>query len=327
MVMANQVEENSFRSTIFLVALAAQVGIQPLLMHWFAADANNVTVKVAVIEGMKLTAAAVMLFQSGSFWNELLKWEFKEAAYSTFLPALIYAWQNYLNQSAVIILDGVTFNILNQTKIIWTALFVYVMLGRIQSKQQIVAMLLLISGAVIMTNASSSKKHDKENLRYLEGVIKSLIAAATSGLAGTIVQKSLQHAQRNPYIVTIELSAFAIGGLMVSALGTNDGVLLASGNAFDGWTILTFSAMFVQAMGGVIVGFVIKYSGNVKKSFAAVAGLSITAVLEWMINSKPFGIQGIFAIFLVGVSTYMYTVFPPDPSSAKPKFLLKMFSA
>ena len=72
---------------------------------------------------------------------------------------------------------------------------------------------------------------------------------------------------------------------------------------WHGWLFMTFVTMFCQAIGGIIVGFVIKYTGNIEKSFAVVAGLVITALLESIFNNQPFGLTGVFAVSLVATST------------------------
>ncbi|CAE7785766.1 unnamed protein product [Symbiodinium pilosum] len=49
------------------------------------------------------------------------------------VPSLTYLLQNLCIQAAYQKLDGLVFNILNQTKMLFTALFVYLILGRRQS--------------------------------------------------------------------------------------------------------------------------------------------------------------------------------------------------
>ncbi|DAZ99325.1 TPA: hypothetical protein N0F65_005176 [Lagenidium giganteum] len=314
------------KKMVLLAVLSVQIGFQPLLMGWYAKEATSVSLRVGVIEALKFAMALLPLLSSGLLLHEIKQWTFQRALQTTAAPALIYVLQNYLNQTAVVVLDGVTFNILNQTKIIWTALLVYVMLRQHQSKQQVVALGILCAAAVIMTTAPSQKAapstsvtmapHDNNNGRdaaFFTGAYQALIAAILSALAGTIIQRALQQQKRNAYIVTVELSLLGELTLLLWTLTSGNGAATKDENSsiWDGWTIMTVFALVCQATGGVVVGFVIKYCGNVEKSFAVVFGMIITALLENRYNGKPFGERGLLAIAMVTASTIIYTMYPP----------------
>lgn len=343
--LAQHLTPLAIKKMALLGVLSVQIGFQPLLMGWFAKDATNVSLRVGVIELMKFVMALLPLMVRGELCAEMKKWSFHNALQTTAAPALIYVLQNYLNQSAVVVLDGVTFNILNQTKIIWTAVLVYFMLQRYQSRQQIVALTILCAAAVLMTTSSSSSspnesKDDKSDAitdaAFFTGAYQALIAAILSALAGTIIQRALQSQKRNAYVVTIELSVLGELTILLWSLTSGVGVMSkpnasadvhgltphntsghdSSVGIWDGWTLLTFFALLCQATGGVVVGFVIKYCGNVEKSFAVVFGMIITALLENQYNGKPFGERGLVAIAMVAASTVMYTMYPPKQDAA-----------
>ncbi|KAJ0407363.1 hypothetical protein P43SY_004791 [Pythium insidiosum] len=321
-----------------LTLLSVQIGFQPLLMGWYAKEARNVGLRVGVIEAMKLLMGVIPLLVTGEFAPQLKNWNVHTALQTTAAPALIYVLQNYLNQAAVVVLDGVTFNILNQTKIIWTALLVYLMLRRYQSRQQIVALTILCGAAVLMTTGKSSEKKssaaaspgsDGADAAFFTGAYQALIAAILSALAGTIIQRALQSQKRNAYVVTIELSILGELTIFLWTVTTTDNGFFAkpkdptahtnapSGESlWAGWTIMTVFTLFCQAAGGVLVGFVIKHCGNVEKSFAVVAGMIITALLETQYNNKPFGMRGVIAVLMVATATIMYTLYPPQQPMA-----------
>ena len=322
---------NYLRNGTLLALLSVQVGLQPVLMKWYCKETESVALRVAVIEGFKWLIAVGSLMSQGELIQQVRQWNFRVASQTTLLPSLIYVVQNALNQNAVVILDGVTFNILNQTKIIWTAILVYVLLQKKQSSRQIVALMLLLLGAVVMTTRShegqsdATDQDDQGGMLFYTGVVQALIAAVLSGFAGTIIQRALQLQMRNAYMVTIELSMFGnlslLGSTLFFFLAPVETTSTASGSMWKGWSVMTFFTMFIQAVGGIIVGFVIKYTGNVEKSFAVVVGLVLTAIIESSVNHAPFGSQGCLAVLLVGLSTYMYTKYPyhqPQPSQNSP---------
>lgn len=88
---------------------------------------------------------------------------------------------------------------------------------------------------------------------------------------------------------------------------------------WEGWSIMTLAALLCQALGGVLVGFVIRDCGNVEKSFAVVGGMGLTALFETHFNGKPFGHNALVAMALVAISTALYTLNPPAVASSDEK--------
>uniref|UniRef100_A0A2P2J7R5 CMP-sialic acid transporter 5 n=1 Tax=Rhizophora mucronata TaxID=61149 RepID=A0A2P2J7R5_RHIMU len=66
--------------------------------------------------------------KEGSMKRVFRKWSVVGSLTSSGLPAAIYALQNSLLQISYKNLDSLTFSILNQTKIFFTALFTYIIL-------------------------------------------------------------------------------------------------------------------------------------------------------------------------------------------------------
>ena len=71
------------------------------------------------------------------------------------LPAGLYTIQNSAALLAYQHLDGITFNVLNQTKTLSAALCCYLLIGRKQSSVQIISLFLLLISALIIENMIS----------------------------------------------------------------------------------------------------------------------------------------------------------------------------
>jgi hypothetical protein len=54
----------------------------------------------------------------------------------------------------------------------------------------------------------------------------------------------------------------------------------------DGWTRYTWVPILTQALGGVIVGLVTKHAGGVKKGFALIAGIALTAFVQAVVQVR-----------------------------------------
>ncbi len=83
------------------------------------------------------------------------QWTASSSLRAAGLPAFIYAFQNLLLQYAYRNVDGLTFNLTNQTKTIFVAVFLFFMVGQRQSRVQIAALALLV-GKNIANSCSPS---------------------------------------------------------------------------------------------------------------------------------------------------------------------------
>ncbi|EKX51550.1 hypothetical protein GUITHDRAFT_65850, partial [Guillardia theta CCMP2712] len=228
------------------------------------------------------------------------------------LPALIYAVQNLLTQVGYQNLDFLTFNLLNQTKILFMAFFIYQLMGIRQSHMQVclqVRVGLKADGSE-PKNPNSNDEDDIHNDFWL-GVIPVLGASLMSGLAGGLSQVALQRSKRNSYLYTMEIATYSI--ISLSALifiYPEDREAMLTRGVFGGWTRMTSLPVFTNAMGGIFVGQVTKYGGGVKKGFATIFGILITTFLQSFIYNKSISVMTWVAIPLVITSICLHSMFP-----------------
>ena len=77
----------------------------------------------------QVVCALILLAKESSLRRLYNQWTLVGAVTASGLPAAIYALQNSLLQISYRNLDSLTFSILNQTKLIFTAVFTYLILG------------------------------------------------------------------------------------------------------------------------------------------------------------------------------------------------------
>lgn len=82
--------------------------------------------------------------------SDLVHWSVKTWWQLAGVPAALYSVQNFAKLMAVQHLPAVTYNVLNQTKTLSTAVFCYFLLGQKQSPLQISALALLITSALVI---------------------------------------------------------------------------------------------------------------------------------------------------------------------------------
>uniref|UniRef100_A0A7N0T6V8 Nucleotide-sugar transporter n=1 Tax=Kalanchoe fedtschenkoi TaxID=63787 RepID=A0A7N0T6V8_KALFE len=272
-----------------------------------------VTSSVVACEAAKILCAFLLIAKEGS-WKKIFKeWTLVGALTASGLPAAIYALQNSLLQISYRNLDSLTFSILNQTKLLFTAFFTYVLLRQKQSVQQIGALCLLIIAAVLLsvgegTSKGSSKSNTDDTLFY--GIIPVLVASVLSGLASSLCQWASQVKKHSSYLMTIEMSVVGCLCLLASTFKSPDGEMIRRHGFFYGWTPLTWVPVIANAVGGILVGLVTSYAGGVRKGFVIVSALLVTALLQFIFDGKPPSLYCLAALPLVVVSISIYQKYP-----------------
>ncbi|WMV31100.1 hypothetical protein MTR67_024485, partial [Solanum verrucosum] len=112
----------------YSLLLTLQYGAQPLISKRFVRREVIVTSSVLTCEAVKVICALVLMAKEGTLKKNYREWTLFGSLTASGLPAAIYALQNSLLQISYKNLDSLTFSILNQTKLFFTALFTYIIL-------------------------------------------------------------------------------------------------------------------------------------------------------------------------------------------------------
>jgi UDP-sugar transporter A1/2/3 len=164
--------------------------------------------------------------------------------------------------------------------------------------------------------AKSTEADNAYTEKLTKGVFPALFASLLSGLAGTLAQNALQVHQRSPHVFNIELGFFSSFFLVASLLlGSPDCQKLKEGGVKQGWTWKTWIPIVNSAFGGILVGLVTKYNGVVRKGFAMIFGMLISAVPQQVFLSKKGGRvtrEQIAGMSLGAISLWMHCSYPPE---------------
>lgn len=313
----------------YMALLALQFGLQPGLVRKFTPQTICRSTVVMMQEILKVVISSFVLFVGNKDTRkEALKgWNLKTALLIGGLPAALYCVQNMAALMAYQNLEPLTFNVLNQTKTLSAALCCYLIMGRKQSKTQMVSLVILLSSALIIervislsapfisfggggaaTTTAAATKH------LTQGVAPILLASFISGLAGALAQRNLQPSPgnvkggRNAYLFNMEMCSASALILAVSLLFTADGSRIRAAGFFDGWTPQTWIPIVTNALGGIIVGLVTKHAGAVRKGFALIFGILISGL--WEVQTVGITKEQIIGGALAALSLWMHTAYP-----------------
>lgn len=295
-----------------------------------------------------LISLAIAVKQSGA--KKTYREAFSSDSWKLAIPAALYTLQNSLQYTAVSNLDATTFQVTYQLKILTTAFFSVAMLNRTLSKIQWVSLVLLTLGIAMVqitpdafqdfvslaatyvhsgaSGSASDKKTGKEpklGVRSLEGteamnpqlgLLAVIIACCLSGLAGVYFEKVLKGSSASLWVRNVQLSFYSLFPALFLGVVLKDGSQIADKGFFHGYNIVVWSAIFLQAIGGLIVALCVKYADNIAKNFAA----SISIILSCVASVYLFDFVVTVNIFLgssiVIVATYLYAK-PSGGSSSR----------
>ncbi|KAG8477114.1 hypothetical protein CXB51_030740 [Gossypium anomalum] len=301
------------RVWFYSILLTLQYGAQPLISKRFTRREVIVTSSVLICEIAKVVCAIILMAKDGSIKRLAKEWTLMGSLTASGLPAAIYALQNSLLQISYRNLDSLTFSMLNQTKIIFTALFTYIILRQRQSIQQIGALFLLIMAAVLLSIGEGSSKasstDDPEQILFY-GIVPVLVASVLSGLASALCQWASQVKKHSSYLMTVEMSIVGSLCLLASTSKSPDGEAIRRHGFFYGWTPLTLIPVVANAVGGILVGLVTSLAGGVRKGFVIVSALLVTAMLQFLFEGKPPSVYCLVALPLVISSISIYQKYP-----------------
>jgi len=332
---------------ICMALLAVQFGLQPSLTRKFTPKTINRSTVVFTQDIVKFFMAAIALLVTGNWADAIVGWNVKTWLTIAGIPAVLYLIQNFATLIAYQNLSPLTFNVLNQTKTLSAALCCYLLMGKVQSKLQIVSLLTLFASACVIekivpirfwkrevtdSNISTDNdiqaqgrgtSKDANSDGHAQGILAVLLASFLSGLAGSFTQMNLQSAAggigggRNSYLFTMELCVVSLVFMLMSMLKSEDGKKIRADGFFHKWTPSTIIPILTNAAGGIVVGLVTKYAGSVKKGFALIFGLLLSGILQAIMDENGDGdggnkisIEHIVGGCLAGLSLWMHSAFP-----------------
>mmetsp|Transcript_30682 Transcript_30682/g.56826 ORF Transcript_30682/g.56826 Transcript_30682/m.56826 type:complete len:374 (-) Transcript_30682:8-1129(-) len=322
----------------YMFLLALQFGLQPILTRRFTSTEICRTTVIIGQETLKFCLGLFMLTTSGNVKAAVSDLSFHSWITVACVPAALYTVQNLAALVSYQNLDAVTFNVLNQTKTLSAALCCYIIIGKKQSRVQVVALFLLLISALVIerivtlefilspfspveTESGTEKTMQISPRHFTHGVFPVLLASFISGLAGAITQKNLQSATgsgtggKSAVMFSMELCVASLLLLAGSLLVNEEGKRIRENGFFDKWSIYTMIPIFTNAAGGIVVGLVTKYAGSVRKGFALIFGLLLSGILQAAFDEHEEGRAAVTEAevlggLLVAVSLYLHATHP-----------------
>ncbi|KAI5268938.1 P-loop containing nucleoside triphosphate hydrolase protein [Aureobasidium subglaciale] len=149
------------------------------------------------------------------------------------------------------------------------------------------------------------------------GLATVLIACILSGLAGVYFEKVLKDSNHKTslWVRNVQLSFYSLFPALFVGVIFKDGAELAKHGFFAGYNWVVWSAIFLQAIGGVLVALVVNYSDNIAKNFATSISIVISFLASvWFFNFEITS-NYVLGTAVVLLATYLWTSDHSPPPS------------
>ena len=209
---------------------------------------------------------------------------------------VLYSIGNVLTYFALGRVDATVYTVLTQLKILTTASFSMILLGRQLSSTKWRALLLLIIGCILVASPSFSKallcsclpelhkeEERKDIFRNLVGIAAVLLMCTISGYSSVYFEGMLKKSSveigvwhRN-FQLAFFSAIFLLGVMSYEFMSSNDKSHFPL--MFEGWTINAVAVTLVQSGGGLLVAATLKFADSILKTLATSGAIFLSAVL------------------------------------------------
>lgn len=245
------------------------------------------------------------------------------------IPAILYLIQNNLLFFAMANVDAGLYQVTYQLKTLTTAGCSVLMLNKVVTKTQWLALLALSIGVSICQYKPSVSTFHATDEDKVAGMLALIAACFTSSIAGVYTEMMLKQSAVSLWSRNIQLAVWSLvtggGALMLSS----DGAKIVQDGFFYGYTPVVWLVVLLQGATGILVALVMKYADNIVKNFSVAMATAIATVASiplfgtWPTNHFVVGMTFVFASMWVYANNGTTTPPSSDDSANKsdPKML------
>ncbi len=202
------------------------------------------------------------------------------------IPSALYVVQNNLTYVALANLSAATYQVTYELKILTTAFFSVLLLGRTLTLKRWLALTLLVFGASLVQWPSSASTQQGEHVanatsNRVLGLGCVLSAASISGFAGVYYEKAVKSGSQPSVVIRNVQLAFPSIFFALLAL-VNDEDVERPSDIFKGFAPLVWFVVVLQAFGGIVVALVVKVADNIVKGFASAASIVVASICSFL---------------------------------------------
>lgn len=253
------------------------------------------------------------------------------------LLVILYSTANILAFYALERVEASVYTVLSQGKIVTTAVFAIMFLGRQISATKWRALVLLVVGCCLVASPAFNRNvcgpeldsaggaKDTTEGSAMMGVCSVIIMVSISGYSSIYFEGMLKKSNERLTIWerNYQLALFSIIFLVAVVVGENlqQGSEISEMRAglFQGWTLFAVLISLAQACGGLLVASTLKYADSILKTLATSGAIVISALMNWALLGGTLDIfvcMGCISTILA-IFNYILDSEPPKQGNEK----------
>ncbi len=234
-----------------------------------------------------------------------------------YVPPVLYVVQNNLLFYGAKRLPSLIYMLCSQSKILTTALMSKVILGAEINRKQYICLVLLIFGIVIVQSLQDGQSANisvapRGNLWL--GMTAVFLASLTSAIAGVVLEKIFKMPTLSNSVVVhtiwsrnVQMSLVSIP-VAVVVVYFQDAERLVGGTFFEGYDGVLWLVVALQATGGIITAYVLKFASNILKCLAIAISICFCAAYSVISGELELSTYLVTGVFLVCTSVGGYSL-------------------
>jgi len=230
------------------------------------------------------------------------------------VPAVLYFIQNNLVLMSLERLPTAVFQVTYQCKLLTTAFFSVIWLGRSITRTQIGALILLTVGVAVVQTADVQPSTAQFTVSdQIAGFTYVVLACILSGVAGVYFEKVLKESKNQSiFFRNFQLAGFTLILGAPIVLYRRWDFFMDNGftnNPQNQYTSLVWFLVALQAFGGFVVATVVKYADQVQKGFAVSFAIVLGSIASTILFHTHLAFLFWAGATLVVSSVYFYNFF------------------
>lgn len=252
---------------------------------------------------------------------------------------VLYSIANLLAFYALNRVEASVYTVTLQLKIVTTAIFAILILGRFINYTKWRALILLVGGCILVASPAFNKppvcNNDKDippssdkDVSVFEstfGVGAILVMITISGYSAIYFESMLKKSneritiwERNFQLALYSI-VFLILVVVFETVSEGENVQDMVPTLFEGWTMHAVCIAILQAGGGLLVAATLKYADAILKTLATSGAIVLSAIMNWMLLGGTLDIfVGIGCVCTI-LAIFNYTNAPMDSPKEESK--------
>jgi len=271
---------------------------------------SNVTLVSEVLK-FPVLLFAVAIFSSPKDVVPTIKAAVTESPWKLWWVGLLYAVQNLLYFVCLQYTSAAAYQVLSQTKTIFTAAFMWQLMGRKFTMTQLTALLMLVAGTVFTQLAEIQGPVSAGSRPWL-GASLAVLSALLSALPNVFYERLLKEDKSNEWRSNLQLTTWICAwvaiikgcGFMIAGGGGHGVPSLAA--LFDGFAPVVWVIVALKTMNCVIVPACLKYADNILYGYAKPTSIVLTVIVTSLATMSLPSQKMMIGIALVTTSIVTY---------------------